>query len=60
MSIANRSTNVRAKPIEHDQPNRGGACEDGWNAASQVLTAESKNLCLQNGAGLETISHVEK
>jgi len=30
---ANRSTTVRAKPTGHDQPNRGGACEDGSNAA---------------------------
>jgi hypothetical protein len=52
MSIANRSTNVRAKTIEHDQPNRGGACEDGWNAARPSVDGGKQESLLAKWRGL--------
>jgi hypothetical protein len=60
MLIANRSTTARAKPTGLGQPNEDAAYDRSSNAAVQELMPESKNLCLQNGAGSETISQREE
>src|SRR5256885_17102530 len=49
---ANRSTTVRAKPTGHDQPNRGGACEDGSNAAGPRAGAGEQESLLAGRRGL--------
>ena len=49
---ANRSTTVRAKPKGHDQPNRGGACEDGSNAAGPRADAGEQESLLAERRGL--------
>ncbi len=52
MPNANRSTTVRAKPTGHDQPNRGGACEDGSNAAGPRADAGEQESLLAERRGL--------
>jgi hypothetical protein len=60
MPNANRSTTVRAKPTGHDQPNKAELVKTARTLQDQELMPVSKNLCLQNGAGSETISEREK
>src|SRR5467141_1250896 len=50
--IANRSTNVRAKPTGLGQPNRGGACEDGSNAARPRADVGEQESLLAERRGL--------
>ncbi len=52
MPIANRSTNVRAKPTGLGQPNRGGACEDGSNAAKPRADVGEQESLLAERRGL--------
>src|SRR5713226_8944236 len=52
MPIANRSTNVRAKPTGLGQPNRGGACEDGSNAARPRADVGEQESLLAERRGL--------
>src|SRR6266446_2903879 len=52
MPIANRSTNVRAKPTGLGQPNRGGACEDGSNAAKPRADVGEQESLLAELRGL--------
>src|SRR6266849_2991072 len=52
MPIANRSTNVRAKPTGLGQPNLGGACEDGSNAARPRADVGEQESLLAERRGL--------
>src|SRR6266849_3570170 len=52
MPIANRSTNVRAKPTGLGQPNLGGACEDGPNAAKPRADVGEQESLLAERRGL--------
>jgi hypothetical protein len=43
---------VRARPTGHDQPKRGGACEDGSNAAGPRADAGEQESLLAEWRGL--------